>query len=83
MLIEIIILLLAIPVGLLIAYLANDELVVGRNWFKALIVVCILVGIWFALTGNYVVTWACGFVVVVTFISLIKSFDKGWVRRRV
>ncbi len=82
MLYEVIILLLALPVGFLIAYLANDELVDGRKWFKALIVVGLVVGAWSFLTGNYVVAETSGFVAIVSFVSYWKSFDKKWCRRR-
>ena len=83
MLIEIILLLLAIPVGFLIAWMANDELVAGRKWFVALIIVSLVVGIWFTLTENYIVALTCGFILVVSFISYLKSFDRKWTRRRV
>lgn len=83
MLLEIIILLCAIPVGYLISYLANDELVSGRNWFAAIIIIAFLIGVWFFLAKNYAITWTAGFVIIVTFISYLKSFDKKWTRRRI
>jgi len=80
MLFELIVLLGSVPVGLWIAYLARDEIVVGRKWFKALIILGVFVGGWFYLTGEKAVAWTSGFVVVVSFISLFKSFDKKWVK---
>jgi len=78
--IEIIVLLLGIPVGYLLAYLARDELVVGRKWFKALVILGVVVGGWFALTGDYAVAWSSGFIAVTSFVSVWKSYDKKWVK---
>ena len=83
MVLEIIILILAIPLGFLIAYLARDELVSGRKWFYVLIVVGVIAGGWFWLTGNRVESLTSFFIVVVSFISLIKSRDKSWTKRRI
>lgn len=83
MLLEIITLTLAIPTGYLLAYLTNDELVAGRKWFKAIIVVSVLLGIWFYLTGHYYISWTSAFIVIVTFVSLIKSYDKKFTKRRI
>ena len=82
MIIEIGLLLLAIPIGYLLAYWGNDELVAGRKWFRALIIAAVAVGIWFWLTGQTYVTWTSSFIVIVTFIALIKSKDKKWTKRR-
>lgn len=83
MLIEIIILILAIPAGFLIAWMANDELVAGRKWFVTLIVLSLIVGMGGFLFGENVVSWTCGFILIVSFISYFKSFDKKWTRRRI
>lgn len=80
MLLEIIILLIGIPVGFLIAYLTKDELVAGRKWFKVLIIVFVLVGIWSVLTGWNVVAWTSAFIVVVSLVSFVKSWNKKWVK---
>ena len=78
MLLEIIILLLAIPVGFLIAYLARDELVQGRKWFRALIVLFgLLAVIFFALKLN-VEGFTSVFIVVFSAVSYWKSFNKRW-----
>ena len=83
MLFEIIILLLAIPVGFWIAWLARDELVQGKKWFRILIIASILGIIWFWLTGLDHISWASGFILIVSFISLIKSEDKKWVKSKI
>ena len=80
MFLEIIILLFAIPTGFLIAWLARDELVSGKKWFKILIIVSILLGIWFWLAGKSYIVWIAGFIAIVSLISLIKSEDKGWTK---
>ena len=82
MLSEIIILLLAVPVGYLIAYWTRDELVQGRKWFKVLIVLAVLTGICFFLIGEKAMVWTSGFVFISTFVSLVKSRDKKWVGRK-
>jgi len=68
MIIEIIILLLAIPSGYLIAWLARDELIQGRTWFRILIVVSILLGIWFYLINEIVISLTMGFVFIISLI---------------
>lgn len=83
MILEIIILLLAIPTGFLIAWLTRDELISGKKWFRVLIILSILVGIWFWLIGKTYVSWAAGFILIVSLIALIKSEDKKWVKKRV
>lgn len=73
---EILILVLAIPVGLLISYMTKEELISGRKWFKFILVVCVVLGIWFYFKElNYLVlTFA--FIFIITLISLIKSYSK-------
>lgn len=74
----IIILALAIPAGYLIAWLARDELVDGRKWFKILILISAFLFGFFLLGEQRYVAWTGLFILVVSFISLIKSFDKKW-----
>lgn len=82
MVLEIIGLVLAIPVGYLIAWLAKDELIAGRKWFVALIVLSIVVGIFFYFSGLRHISWTSGFVFIVSFISLMKSGDKKWTKKK-
>ncbi len=79
MITELIVLLLAIPVGLLVAYMGRDELVDGRMWFTALFVVGFLAGVWFFLTGKNVEGYSSFFILIISIVSYIKSFDKKWV----
>jgi len=73
MIIEIIILLSAIPIGYLIAWLAKDELVAGKKWFRVLIILSILISAWFYLIGEKYISWTAGFILIVSLISLIQS----------
>lgn len=73
MIIQLIVLLLGIPVGLLIAWLARDELIQGRKYLLSLLIL-IFVGV-LLFFGNEPVLLTLGFMSFVTFISYIKSFD--------
>ncbi len=81
MLIEIIILILGIPAGYLIAWLARDELVAGRMWFKILIIISILIGIIFYFFDRIYISLSTAFIVIVSAISLMKSYDKKWIKK--
>jgi hypothetical protein len=84
MLIEIIILALGIPAGFLIAYWANDELIQGRKWFTALLTLSVIAGFWsIVMQSEKTVAWTAGFSIIVATISLWKSHDKKWTKRRV
>ena len=80
MFLEILILLLAVPVGYLIAWLARDELVVGRKWFKILIVISLIsaiLAIYFRKTDIF---FSSSFISIATLISLVKSANARWTR---
>ncbi len=81
MLYEILILVLAVPVGFLVGWWARDELLGLREWFKWLIVFSIVVGIGACLFDYSVVGWTLGFVAVVSFVSYWKSFDGEWTKK--
>ncbi|MBI2631580.1 hypothetical protein HYW75_01095 [Candidatus Pacearchaeota archaeon] len=75
MILEIIILLLAIPIGLLLAWISKDELKDGRIWFKILIMLSLFGGIFFFLLRFSVIGLTLLFIFIVTIISYLKSFD--------
>lgn len=83
MILEIVVLALAIPAGFLLAWLARDELKDGKKWFRIIILVGVFVGGWFYLTGERYVTWSAGFIIIVSFIALMKSEDKKWVKSKI
>ena len=83
MILEIIILALAIPAGYLIAWLARDELIAGQKWFRVLIILGLIAGIWLYLIGFYAGAWSSGFIVIVSIVSLVKSGDKRWTKSKI
>ena len=80
MIIEVGLLILAVPLGFLLAWAARDELVSGRKWFMVLLVISIVAGIGFYVFGLGHIGWTFGFIAVVSFISLKKSRDKSWTK---
>jgi ABC-type Fe3+ transport system permease subunit len=73
MILEIVILLLAVPVGFFIAWLTKEELRMGRKWFRILIVVSLIGIIGFWIYGVSYVSWTFGFIGIVSTISLVKA----------
>jgi hypothetical protein len=82
MLVEILLLIVGIPAGYLIAYLARDEIVVGRSWFLVLIALGVFAGVFGFYIGRAEIGWGGLFIIVVAGISYFKSFDKGFVKKR-
>ncbi len=82
MTIDFILLILAIPVGFLIAWLARDELIQGRKYLMVLEALCFSLIIIFL--SNETIVLTLGFMSIVGWISYLKSFDKKWavVRKR-
>jgi len=76
------ILLLAFPVGLLIAHLCRDELIQGRRWFLRTFIVAALGAAILTGTGNIASGTTSAFISIVTLISYRKSFDKTWKKKR-
>ena len=83
MILEVIILILAFPVGYLIAYWTRDELIQGRKWFKMIIIASILGGFWFFIIGEDYISLTLIFILISTFISYLKSHDKKWTKKRI
>ena len=80
---SVIILLLAIPAGFLIAWMARDELVSGRKWFKLIIILSAVLGILFFIFERNEISFSLAFILITAFISYWKSFDKKWTKRRI
>lgn len=81
MLLDGIILVLAIPSGYLIAWLARDELIAGRMWFKVLIGISLIcAGIFFFFDRSYIALTVI-FIAIASGISLMNSYDKKWTRK--
>jgi len=80
---EFIILALSIPAGFLIAWLARDELIQGRKYFRILALLSVLIGISSIFFNFYEISFSCAFIAIVSIISLMKSRDKRWTRKRI
>ncbi len=76
MIAEIFILLLAIPAGFLIAWLAHDELASGKRYFMVLCGLSLIGVVVFAFMGEGYLSWMWGFVFVVGGISLRNGMRK-------
>ena len=82
MILEILILVLAVPTGFMIARLASDELVAGRKYFMILVVFSAIGVIWTWFAGQNPVALSLGFLLIITLVGLIKGRDKSWTKRR-
>lgn len=75
--ISIILLVLAIPVGYLIAWMCKDELKQRAKWFRLIVILSIALALFFWLYGFGYIALTCMFMAIVSFISVIKAKDKG------
>ena len=75
------IMLTAIPIGWLLAWLTRDELVDGKRWFNLIIYALILILIvMFFVWRDISIILALIYMVVVTVVSLYKGGDKKFTR---
>ena len=81
MIFYLLILILAYPVGLLIAWLARDELIDGFIYIKALTLLSFVLAIVFSFYDE-VAAVSLGFIAIVSYISVIKRYDKRWAKER-
>lgn len=80
MLIEILLLILAIPTGFLIAWLCCDELLTGRKWFLIIMLFGILCGLIFYFNGQRAISLTSFFIVIVSLVSFLESYNKKWTK---
>lgn len=80
MILELIVLLMAIPAGFLVSWFSRDELVKGRKWFRILIIVSAIGIVWFWLIDSRYTSLTFGFIFLLSIVSLMKSHDKKWTR---
>lgn len=73
MIIELILLILAVPVGFLIAWMARDELKNGRKWFRAIFITFFALGGLFWIYDFGYIALTCAFIAIVGLISFIKG----------
>jgi uncharacterized membrane protein len=83
LIINIVLLIIAVPVGLLIAYLCRDELVEGRKWFRIIVLMGIILGIWFYIRGQTYISLTLFFIAIAALVSHIKSYDKKWTKKKI
>lgn len=76
----VVLLVLAFPVGLLIAWMGRDELKDGRKWFQRIIIISAIIGIISVLFKRYTEGLTFLFIIIFTGISLWKSYDKKWIK---
>lgn len=73
-------LLLAIPVGYLIAWLCKDELKDGRKYFRIVLITAFALAVLSFAVGNYMMVYVFLFIAIVTFISYVKATDKKFIK---
>ena len=83
MILESILIFVSIPVGYLIAWLARDELIIGRKWFKILMLISVIGIIAAYIFKEKVILFSFLFILIVSFISFRKSKDKKWTRKAI
>lgn len=80
MILNLLILFLAVPIGLLIAWFARDELKQGRKWFRIMVILSLLGGLWFWLIDRIYISLTWGFIFIIVLVTLAKSQDKKWTK---
>jgi len=70
---DILLLVLAIPAGFLLSWMAKDELKEGKKWFKALFVISLVLTGVFWVYGISYAALTSAFVAIVSLVSMIKS----------
>jgi len=73
MITEIFLLVLAIPTGFVLAWLAKDELKDGKRWFKALLFISFFLFSMFLYYDMIYASLTCLFIAIVSLISFIKG----------
>lgn len=71
---EIIILLLAIPVGILISRLTKDEFSDGKKYFLSVLILSIIFSLFFFVINKQAVHLSLNFVVIVSGISYFAAY---------
>ena len=70
---------LSVLIGYWLAYLCKDELVKGRKWFLYLIITFFVLFLGFLAFGFYEISLTFLLMLVVSWISYVKSKDKKFV----
>ena len=72
----VIMLLIGIPLGNFLAKVTKEELVQGRKWFKLIIAISLVGGIYGLIVGNDILLFSFFFIAIVTSRSLKKESGK-------
>jgi len=72
-----IVMILALPIGYLIAWLCEDELIQGRKWFILLIALSFIGAIYSYFVSSSVLGLTFAFILVVSMVSLIMGYDRN------
>jgi hypothetical protein len=75
------ILLLAIPTGLVIAKLASDELMDGFYYINFLAIFSFILMVFFSFY-NEIIALCLGFICIVAYVSVLKRYDSRWAIER-
>ncbi len=77
----VLILVLAFPIGYLLAYLCKDELIVGRKWFTILAIISILsvIPVTILTKEKLPSILTLLFFAILCLIAIWKSYDKKWI----
>ena len=80
MIATVIVLLLAVPIGYLLAWLTRDEIKPIRKWIEYVTIAGFAFAGGFYVYGFLVYSLTCLFVAIVSFVSYMKSFDDTWTK---
>ena len=80
MILEILLIIAAVPLGLLIAWLVKDELVAGKIYFIAIMSLSALLAFAAYYYNKIPESLSLVFVFIVALVALVKSGDKSWTR---
>lgn len=72
-LMSVLILLTAIPVGLILAWSTKEELFEGRKWFRIIVSIALVISIISFAIKNYILGFTLLYIAIVTFVSLVIS----------
>ena len=75
---NLLILLSSVPAGFILAWLARDELVSGRKWFKILAAACLIAALivaFFNIEAKFTIILTLFYITIVSLISAWKSYD--------
>jgi len=80
-LLSVLLLVTAVPIGLLLAWLCKDELVDGRKWFRLIIYVsAILFLICLFVYNSIIVLGSFVYLMILSAVALKKSYNKKFVK---